>query len=94
MQIYGASHVHGAHGPNSPHSPRQAQGPAASRPQTVDQLDISPEANAASQAGATSESNEVRTDLVARIKSEIASGTYETADKMDGALSRLLDEIG
>lgn len=87
MQIHGANHVHGPHNLSGPHSPHSAKGPA-SRPQAVDQLDISAEAAAASQAG------EVRTDLVNRIKGEIAAGTYETADKLDSALSRLLDEIG
>jgi hypothetical protein len=30
---------------------------------------------------------------VARVKNEIAAGTYETAEKLDSALSRLLDDI-
>lgn len=88
MQIHGATHVHGPQGLAGPHSNRAPQGASAPRPQTVDQLDISPEAAAASQAG------DVRTDLVARLKGEIASGAYETPDKLDAALDRLLDEIG
>lgn len=36
---------------------------------------------------------EVRMDLVNRIRAEIAAGTYETEEKLDIALSRLLDEI-
>ncbi len=88
MQIHGAAHVHGPQGLSGPHSPRGAQGPSAARPQAIDQLDISPEARAASEAG------DIRSDLVSRIKNEIASGVYETPDKLDGALSRLLDEIG
>ena len=88
MHIHGASHVHGPHGLGGPHSPRQAQSSQPTRPLAVDQLDISPEAAAASESG------DVRADLVSRIKGEIAAGTYETADKLDHAVSRLLDEIG
>lgn len=88
MHIYGASHVHGPHGVNAPHAPRAGQSAAPAQPSQVDQLDISPEAAAASRSG------DVRAELVGRIKAEIASGAYETPEKLDGALNRLLDEIG
>jgi hypothetical protein len=32
---------------------------------------------------------EIRQDLVARVRREIAAGTYETADKLETALARL-----
>jgi len=35
----------------------------------------------------------VRTELVERVKAEIAAGTYETPDRLDVALERLLDEM-
>ena len=38
--------------------------------------------------------SEVRAERLARIKSAIDDGTYETTDKMEAALERLLDEIG
>jgi negative regulator of flagellin synthesis FlgM len=37
--------------------------------------------------------NDVRTDKVADIRAQIANGTYETDDKLDGATDRLLSEI-
>ena len=53
----------------------------------VDQLDISPEALAIqNNAG-------IRTEKVAEIRQEIAAGRYETAEKLDQAVERLLDEI-
>jgi negative regulator of flagellin synthesis FlgM len=55
-----------------------------------DQLDISAAAQAAIEQA---EMGDVRADLVARIKNEIAAGTYETADKLDAALERLLDDV-
>jgi len=36
---------------------------------------------------------DVRADLVARVKAEIAAGTYETPDRLDVALEHLLDEM-
>ncbi len=92
MNIHGPSHVHGPHGVNGPHFNRAnspQSGKAAAGP--ADQLDISPAAEAAIQAA---EGGETRSDLVARVRGEIASGTYETPEKLDAALDRLLDEVG
>ena len=36
---------------------------------------------------------DIRSDLVARIRSEIASGTYLTEEKIDRAVSGLLDDL-
>ena len=36
---------------------------------------------------------DIRHDLVNRIKSEIEAGTYETEEKLDIAVGRLLDEL-
>lgn len=92
MQIYGPSHVHGPHGVNGPHfnRPNGAQPSKTAAGSPADQVDISPAAEAAAQAA---ESGDIRADLVARVRGEIASGTYETAEKLDTALDRLLDEI-
>jgi negative regulator of flagellin synthesis FlgM len=92
MQIHGPSHLHRPHGINPPHY-LQANRPAnvdsaASLPS--DQLEISPAALAAIEAA---EVGEVRHDLVARIRSEIADGTYETPEKLDQAIDRVLDEL-
>jgi negative regulator of flagellin synthesis FlgM len=92
MQIYGPGQVHTAQGINAPHNPqfrRAAEG--GSRPAGGDQLSISPAAEAAVQAISD---DAMRTDLVAKIRAELASGTYETAEKLDLALDRLLNEIG
>jgi anti-sigma28 factor (negative regulator of flagellin synthesis) len=92
MQIHGTSHLHRPHGINPPHYLQ------ANRPTNVDstpspasdQLEISPAALAAIEAA---EVGEVRHDLVARIRSEIADGTYETPEKLDQAIDRVLDEL-
>jgi len=94
MQINGPAHVHGAQGINAPHHTARASQASAARSNSlaqVDQLDISPEASFAAQAN---DLPEIRQDRVAEIRAQIESGVYETNDKIDGALERLLDEIG
>jgi negative regulator of flagellin synthesis FlgM len=92
MQIHGPSQVHGAHGVNAPHfTPRTPASQTTSAPGAVDRVDISPAAAAASR---DTETGGVRQDLVNLIRSQIASGNYDTPEKMDIAMERLLDQIG
>ncbi len=93
MQIHGLSHVHGAHGLKGPHQNRGAapSQAAEAQPASGDQLEISPAAEAAIHAA---DKGDLRADLVARVRNEIATGTYETPEKLDVALDRLIDEIG
>lgn len=92
MQIYGPSHVHGAQSINGPHTTRGAQAAGAAKSAGVgDQLDIS---EAGLLAARLDDVPEIRQDRVDAIRAAIADGTYETQDKLDGALNRLLDEIG
>jgi negative regulator of flagellin synthesis FlgM len=91
MQIHGPAHLHGAQPVNSPHGVRASR-PAAA-PESLagmDQLDISREADLVSRAR---EVPGVRADRVAEIRAAIEAGVYETADKLDIALGRLLDEL-
>ena len=37
---------------------------------------------------------EMREDRVEAVRQQIAAGTYETGDKLNAAVERLLDEIG
>lgn len=91
MNIQGPSGIHGIHGVKGPHSTNRP-GNAKSTPSTsgpADQLDISPAGEAAAQAAESG----IRADLVARVRSEIAAGTYETPEKLDAALDGLLNEL-
>ncbi|MHC2067343.1 flagellar biosynthesis anti-sigma factor FlgM [Bremerella sp. T1] len=92
MHINGPTAVHPAQSIRGPHHAPQA--PAVdNRAQfdTVDELDISHEADFASQV---KDIPDIRADRVAQIKAQIADGTYLSDDKLDLALERLLDEIG
>ena len=55
----------------------------------VDQLDISAEAQLMNVQSAS----DCRADRIADIRAQIAQGQYETADKLDVAMSRLFDQI-
>ncbi|HEX5105874.1 MAG TPA: flagellar biosynthesis anti-sigma factor FlgM [Pirellulaceae bacterium] len=91
MYIYGTAHVHAPQPINAPHRTAPAAAPTSS-PYAggVDQLDLSPEAEFVAQAR---DLPEIREDRVAAIRAQIEAGTYETPEKLDIALSRMLDEI-
>ena len=92
MQINGPAQIHGAQPINAPHRTAASQASSPSESQkTVDQLDISREAEMASRIH---DVPDTRADKVAEIRAQIEAGVYETDDKLDMAVSRLLDEIG
>jgi negative regulator of flagellin synthesis FlgM len=91
MHIYGPSQLHGPQAISAPHGARQAQ-PMA-RPeaaQSADEVNISEAARLVEQV---QQMPEMREDRVEAVRQQIAAGTYETRDKLDAAVSRLLDEI-
>ena len=56
-----------------------------------DEVEISPEARALSEA--LNQSPEPRAEHLAQIKADIDAGTFETREKLEIALERLLDKI-
>ena len=91
MEIYGPSQVHGAQSIKAPQRLQATQAEAVVDNTPVDQLDISPEADFVSQVH---DLPDVRADRVADIRAQIDAGIYETDEKLDVAIGRLLDEIG
>ncbi len=49
--------------------------------------------NGVSASHCVEDTSDIRLDLVNRIRAEIAAGTYETEEKLDIALSRMLNAI-
>lgn len=91
MEIYGAG---GAQGPQ-PIYPRQAsfsveagQNVQAQAPQ--DQVEISP---LGQMLDSINDLPEIRHERVEEIRQQIASGVYETPEKLEIALDRLMDEL-
>jgi len=62
----------------------------------VDQLDLSSAvtgANRLESASPVAGGGEIRIDRVAELRRQIASGNYETPEKLDAALDRFLDDF-
>jgi negative regulator of flagellin synthesis FlgM len=92
MHIYGPSQMHGPQSIAAPHGARAAQ--PMSRPealQVADEVDISEAARMMEQL---QQLPEMRDDRIEAVRRQIAEGTYETSDKLNVAVERLLDEIG
>ena len=99
MQIYGPYRVSTTQ-PNAAAQRPQPQKPAdvAPKPSSapVDQLDLSSSINSVNRLDPTSQvagGGEIRIDRVADIRRQIADGSYETPEKLDAALDRLLDQF-
>ena len=97
MQIYGPYRVSTTQ-PNAAAQRSQPQKPADATPNpsksSVDQLDLSNAASGVNRMAPSSSvagGGEIRIDRVAEIRRQIADGSYETPEKMDAALDRLLD---
>jgi negative regulator of flagellin synthesis FlgM len=92
MHIYGPSQMHGPQSISAPHAARASQPmnrPAA--PQITDEVDISEAARLVEQV---QQMPEMREDRIEAVRRQIAEGTYETHERLDVAVQRLLDEIG
>ncbi len=91
MQIYGPTHLHGPQAIRAPHiTPPAEVSPAQRSSSGSDEVEISA---AARLIDAVRELPEIRQDRVQEIRTAIANGTYETEEKLQIALDRLLDEI-
>lgn len=83
-------HVAGRIGPQGRRSKDSAPAdPSAARGRGLDQVELSETARRAGVAGAVGDMS-VRTELVERVRREIAEGTYETDEKLDVTVERLL----
>ena len=92
MQIYGPSQVHGPQTINAPHAARAtATQPTYENRSFTDELSISTEGEFVSLA---SQLPDIRTERVNQIRDQIAQGVYDSDEKLNSALDRLLDEIG
>ena len=89
--------VHGPHGPQgaSPIFPQRPIEPAETARSSgleapQDEIQISPEARLLAEI---SQTHEIRQERIDEIRSMIASGVYETPEKLSIAVNRLLESI-
>ena len=98
MQINGINGAQPVNPTNQVESAKATQSTSITNP--TDQVEISAEAEFSNQTVdmvnqlQINDLPEIRTDRVAQIREAIEAGTYETQDKLDIAVDRLLDEIG
>ena len=92
MRIQGPAHLHGAQPVGPPHTSRASKPAAPDYAGPIqDELEISDVARFLEEVR---EMPEVRQERINEIRAKIADGTYETDEKLQIALGRLLDEIG
>lgn len=83
------------HPPNTaqgigPVGPTRSKAAASQAASVSDTVEIS---SAGMLAAKIHGSQGVRTDLVQRVKEQIAAGTYETPERVDATVDRLMDEL-
>lgn len=91
MQIYGASQVHGPQSIAAPHASRIGNSYAAPRTSApTDEVQIS---SVGQYLDRISDLPEIRAGRVEQLRQAIAQGSYDTDEKLEMALDRLLSEI-
>ncbi|SMP37812.1 negative regulator of flagellin synthesis FlgM [Neorhodopirellula lusitana] len=88
---------------STPGANRLAAQPTGQKPSAgpIDQLDLSSAARASEtsptnrlqESGAIAGGGDIRIDRVAELRRQIADGSYDTNEKMDLALDRMLDDL-
>lgn len=100
MQINGTGPVYRVDGPHSTSGAHRAAKPEGGARQ-ADSVDISPAAQEAARLAEAAEARaaakadgSIRADKVASLRQQIADGSYDTPERLDAAVDRLLDQIG
>jgi negative regulator of flagellin synthesis FlgM len=92
MHVHGPTHIHGPQSIGPPHGMRGV--PPSALPEKTSAADSVEISDAARMLDQARDIPEVRQDRIDAIRNEIAAGTYETEEKLNIAIERLLDEIG
>lgn len=89
------TNINGIQPVSAPRAIDPAQPPLAAQGQSgpgwvADVVDIS---TASIMAAKIDQASDVRTDLIQRVRQEIEAGTYETEERIDLTVDRLMDEL-
>jgi len=68
-------------------------GPVEPQPQVAQPADVVEISQVAHLAAKAQELPEIRAELVAQVKAEIAAGTYETSERLEITVERLMDDL-
>ena len=106
MQVIGPFRMNATQGPQQASrvtKPAQTPGAESAAPAArpsaspVDQLDLSTSARggaASSASGPATVGGDMRLDKIADLRRQIAAGTYDTPERFEAALGRMLDDLG
>ena len=90
MQVSGSNYLHAAQPLRQPHyAPQTSSEPGAASNGPIDRLDISLEALNRSREA----EQPFRADKVAELRAQIDAGGYDSDEKLDAAVSKMLDEL-
>lgn len=89
MEVNGLGSVRGVYTPETRQKADVAK-PEAQPESPRDEVEIS---SAGRLMNELSQATELRAERLAQIKAEIDAGTYDTPEKLESALSRMLNEI-
>ncbi len=73
--------------------PAATVGGIAPKAEVVQSADVVEISSVAKIAAKIHELPDVRTELVERVKDEIATGTYETSERLEIAIDRLMEDL-
>lgn len=86
--------VEGVHPSIPPQSVEPAAPVASEKPVAASQpADVVEISSAAQLAAKVQELPDIRPDVVARVKAEIEAGTYETPERIEVAIDRLMEDL-
>lgn len=102
MNINGINNINGVNGTRGIQnvkfeSAAKPESPELQNNQFEDEIEISTTArhlSATTETSRAADSGEIRYDLVNRLREEIANGTYDTPQRFDAAMERLLSRLG
>lgn len=89
MEVNGLGSIRGVYTPETRQKAETAK-PEARPTSPRDEVEIS---EAGRLMNDLAEGNELRAERLAQIKAEIEAGTYETPEKLESALTRMLNEL-
>lgn len=89
IPVHGVHPTAGAQGLD----PVAAAGPAAAPGQPMAINDVVEISTAARLAAKVNELPDIRADLVAQVKAQIEAGAYETPQRIEATIDRLMDEL-
>jgi len=93
MQVSSVS-LHGAQAISGPHTASNSSSSGSASATSANPADELQLSTAGQLASLLNDVPDVRQDRVSQLRAAIQSGTYETPERLSGAVDRLLDEIG